>query len=103
MGKIARDNRSLAFNTSDKFLFLNLDNQIFSLKVSRYLEGNIEIGNCLGPFVWESSLLFCFFCAGCSFFSGSEFCDPLLILKVYEYLNPGDILRLAHRGVTSAS
>jgi hypothetical protein len=65
LGETDADYGLLAFDAENQLLLLDIDIEILSLQVSRYFDGNIKVTNCLGPFVWQSSLLFCFLGACC--------------------------------------
>jgi hypothetical protein len=59
------DDGLLAFDSQDKLLLLDVDIEVLSFEVSGHFDGNIQVTNCLSPFVGESSLLFCFLGARC--------------------------------------
>ena len=64
--------RFLSFHAEHKLLLLDIDNQILSFQVARYFDCDIQITDCLSPFVRKSSLFLCFFRASCSLFLGSR-------------------------------
>jgi hypothetical protein len=63
----------LAFDAEDELLLLDIDNKVFPFQISRYFDSNVKVADCLGPFVRQSSLLFCFLGACCCLFGGGEF------------------------------
>jgi hypothetical protein len=67
------DDGLLAFDAYGKLLLLDVDIEILSFEVSGYFDGNVQVTNCLSPFVGESSLLFCFLGACCCLLFLREF------------------------------
>jgi hypothetical protein len=64
----------LSLHCNEELLLLDLDIEVPSLKVARNFGCDVQVTDCLSPFVWKSSLLCCFFCTSCSFLLGGRVC-----------------------------
>jgi hypothetical protein len=67
-------NGGLSLNCNDELLFLDLDVEVSTLEIARYLGCDIQVTDSLIPFVWKNGLLFCLLCASCCFFFGCRIC-----------------------------
>ena len=67
------DHGFLPLDSQDEFFLFNFHGQIFAFQVTRNFDCDVDVANCLGPFIGQSSLLFYFFCMSCCFFGGGWF------------------------------
>jgi hypothetical protein len=65
----------LAFDPYFELCLPDINNDVFAFQVSRYLNADIEVADCLGPFVGKSSLL-------CSFFGPCSLVRSLFFYKI---------------------
>lgn len=52
IGVFYAEYRFLSFNSDDYLCLLDLDIEISTLEVTGDFDGDIEVTDCLGPFVW---------------------------------------------------
>jgi hypothetical protein len=67
-------NRFLPLHTNKQLLLLDIDVQVPPLEIASHFCCDVQVADCLGPFVRKSSLLSYLFCTRCCFFLGSRIC-----------------------------